>query len=272
MVLYKWQTQHLVMAATPTWCQGVVLCLGGSQAPATCPVRQDRGGKEANGYRRGSMQHLRHSGVNEVVRILPCACGHATLDARRLLLLISGDVGCIPGPLIRGAQWNSGDLSQATRVAPERKLHVDMVLFCLLQETHLASAECAALKIGGCRHVGQARTPHECGASILVRDGVGVEVGVLEKNVPEIATVTLMFSANVSLTITSSSFPRKADASSESLDTLLGASGPLVVEGVNSHHVLWDPLRPSDDKGGCIVDWCVRNGLSIANAESATRR
>ncbi|KAH8615395.1 hypothetical protein ERJ75_000589200 [Trypanosoma vivax] len=49
---------------------------------------------------------------------------------------------------------------QAKRVALERKLHEDMVLFCLLQETHLASAECAALKIGGYQHVGQARTPH----------------------------------------------------------------------------------------------------------------
>ncbi|KAH8615161.1 hypothetical protein ERJ75_000612800 [Trypanosoma vivax] len=124
------------------------------------------------------MQHHRHSGVNEVVRILPCTCGRATLDARRLLLLISGDVERNPGPQIRGAQWNSGGLSQAKRVALERKLHEDMVLFCLLQETHLASAECAALKIGGYQHVGQARTPHGGGVSILVRDNVGVEVGV----------------------------------------------------------------------------------------------
>ncbi|KAH8604618.1 hypothetical protein ERJ75_001700200 [Trypanosoma vivax] len=175
------------------------------------------------------MQHHRHSGVNEVVRILPCTCGRATLDARRLLLLISGDVERNPGPQIRGAQWNSGGLSQAKRVALERKLHEDMVLFCLLQETHLASAECAALKIGGYQHVGQARTPHGGGVSILVREGVGVEVGVLEKKVPERATVTLRFSANVSLTIASAHFSRRTDVSSESLDTLLGASGAFVV-------------------------------------------
>ncbi|KAH8616895.1 hypothetical protein ERJ75_000433600 [Trypanosoma vivax] len=144
--------------------------------------------------------------------------------------------------------------------------------YCLLQETRLASAECAALEIGGCQHVGQARTPHGRGVSILVIEGVGVEVGVLEK-VPERATVALRFSANVSLTVASARFPRKADVSSESLDTLLGASGPLVVgEGVSSHRVLWDPLRPRDDKGECIVDWCVKSSLSIANAGSATRR
>ncbi|KAG8342523.1 hypothetical protein TRVL_06641 [Trypanosoma vivax] len=143
------------------------------------------------------MQHHRHSGVNEVVRILPCTCGGATLDARRLLLLASGDVERNPGPQIRGAQWNSGWLSRAKRGALERSLHEDMVLFCLLQETHLASAECAALKIGGCHNVGQARTSHGDGVSILVREGVGVEVGVLEKKVPERATVTLRFSANV---------------------------------------------------------------------------
>ncbi|KAH8619824.1 hypothetical protein ERJ75_000124400 [Trypanosoma vivax] len=136
---------------------------------------------------------------------------------------------------------------------------------------HLAPVECAALKIGGCQYARQARTPHGGGASILVREGVAVEVGVLEKKVPERATVTLRFSASVSLTITSAHFPRKEDTSSESLDSLLGASGPLAVgAGVNSHHVLWHPLRPSDDKGECIVNWCVQNGLSIANTELAT--
>ncbi|KAG8339250.1 hypothetical protein TRVL_09921 [Trypanosoma vivax] len=148
-----------------------------------------------------------------------------------------------------------------------------MVLFCLLQATHLASVGRNALKIGGCQHVEQERAPHGGGVSILVRDGVSVETGVLEKKVPERATVTLRFSANVSLTITSAYFPRKADVSSESLDILLGASRPLVVGAdVNSRHVLWDALRPSDDKGECIVDWCVQNGLSIANPGSATRR
>ncbi|KAG8341681.1 hypothetical protein TRVL_07489 [Trypanosoma vivax] len=115
-----------------------------------------------------------------------------------------------------------------------------MVLFCPLQETQLASAECAALKISGCKHMGQARTPHGGGVSILVREGVGVEMGVLEKKVPERVGATLRFSANVSLTITSVYFPREAGASSGSLGTLLGASGPLVVgacvaESVSTH-------------------------------------
>ncbi|CCD15992.1 unnamed protein product, partial [Trypanosoma congolense IL3000] len=154
---------YLVTPATSTWCRGLVLRPGGSQAPALCPVRQDGGGQEADGYQRGSMQHHRHSGVNEVGRILPCTCGCATLDARRILLLVSGDVERNPGPMIRGAQWNDGGLSQAKRIALERKLHEDMVLFCPLQETHQASAECAALKIGGYQHVGQARTPNEGG-------------------------------------------------------------------------------------------------------------
>ncbi|KAG8339568.1 hypothetical protein TRVL_09604 [Trypanosoma vivax] len=115
--------------------------------------------------------------------MLPCTCARATLDARRLLLLISGAVERNPGPQKRGAEWNSAFLSLAKRVALERKFHEDMVLLCLLQETRLASAECAPLKIGGCQHVGQARTPHGGGASILVSDGVGVEVGALEKKV-----------------------------------------------------------------------------------------
>ncbi|KAH8616478.1 hypothetical protein ERJ75_000476000 [Trypanosoma vivax] len=110
-------------------------------------------------------------------------------------------------------------------------------------------------------------------ASIVVRDGVGVEVGVLEKKVPERAQVTLMFSANVSLTITSAHFAKKESVSSESLDTLLGVNGPLAAGAVvNSHHVLCDALRPSGGKGERIVDWCVQNDLPIANTGSATRR
>ncbi|CCD17397.1 unnamed protein product [Trypanosoma congolense IL3000] len=271
-IFYK-KNISLVTPATSTWCQGLVLRLGGSQAPAICPVRKDGGGQEADGYQRGSMQHHRHSGVNEVGRILPCTCGRATLDARRILLLVSGDIERNPGPMIRGAQWNAGGLSQVKRIALERKLHEDMVLFCLLQETHLASAESASLTTGGYQHVGQARIPHGGVGSILVRDGVGVEVGILEKEVPERATVTLRFSADVSLTIISAYFPRKADVSSWALDTLLGANGAMVIGAdVNSHHVLWDPLRPSDDKGECIVDWCVQNDMRIANTGLATRR
>ncbi|KAH8604545.1 hypothetical protein ERJ75_001708300 [Trypanosoma vivax] len=155
------------------------------------------------------MQHHRHSEVNEVLRILPCMCGRAVLDARRILLLISGDVGRNPGAKMRGAQWNSGGGAKAKRVAVEGKLREDMVLFCLLQETRLASAGCAAPTLGGCQHVGQARTPHGSGVSVLVREGVGVEVGVLEKKVPERATVTLRFSANASLTIKTADFQKK---------------------------------------------------------------
>ncbi|KAH8609813.1 hypothetical protein ERJ75_001161200 [Trypanosoma vivax] len=180
---------------------------GRRKAPAPCPVRKDWGEQEADGCKKGSAQHHRRSVANEVVRILPCTCGRAALDARRLLPLISVDVERNPGPLMRGAQWNSGGLSRAKRVALERKLHEDMVLFCLLQEARLASAECAALKICGYQHVWQARTTHGGGVSILVREGVGLEVDVLARKVPERATVTLRFSANVSLTITSAHFP-----------------------------------------------------------------
>ncbi|CCD15172.1 unnamed protein product [Trypanosoma congolense IL3000] len=35
---------------------------------------------------------------------------------------------------------------------------------------------------------------------------------------------------------------------------------------------MWDPLRPSDDKGECIVDWCVQNNRRITHTGLATRR
>ncbi|KAH8610712.1 hypothetical protein ERJ75_001074100 [Trypanosoma vivax] len=94
-------------------------------------ARSDRtwAGKRLTATNEEVWQHHRHSEVNEVLQILPCPCGRAVLDARRLLLLISGDVERNPGPQMRGAQWNSGDLSQAKRVAPGRKLHEGMVLF-----------------------------------------------------------------------------------------------------------------------------------------------
>ncbi|CCD21698.1 retrotransposon hot spot protein (RHS) [Trypanosoma vivax Y486] len=148
-----------------------------------------------------------------------------------------------------------------------------MLLLCLLEGARLALAERAALSVGGCQHVGQARTPYCGGAPILAGERAGVEVGVLDRKVPGRATVTLRPSAGMCLTIASAYFPRKPGVSSASMNTLPGASGPLAVgAGANSHHVLWDPFRPSDGKGECIVDWCVQNGLSIANAGSATRR
>ncbi|KAH8612258.1 hypothetical protein ERJ75_000908200 [Trypanosoma vivax] len=118
-----------------------------------------------------------------------------------------------------------------------------------------------------------ARTPYRGGAPILARDGAGVEAGVLDRKVPGRATVTLRPSAGMCLTIASAHFPRKAGVSSASMNTLPGASAPLVAGArANSHHVLWDPFRPSDGKGERIVDWCVLNGLSIANAGSAAGR
>ncbi|KAH8609681.1 hypothetical protein ERJ75_001174900 [Trypanosoma vivax] len=187
------------------------------------------------------MQHRRqrHVGVNEVLRLLACTCGRAALDVRRRLLRITGTVKRNPGPQIRGAQWNSVALSRAKRLGLERKLHEEMFLSCLLQEPRLSSAECAALKIGGCQHVAQAWTPHGVGASISVREGKGVELVVLERRVPERATGSLRFSGKVSLTSTSAYFPRRTDVCGESLDTLLGLSGPLV-EGAGkiSHHAL----------------------------------
>ncbi|CCD17364.1 unnamed protein product [Trypanosoma congolense IL3000] len=73
--------------------------------------------------------------------------------------------------------------------------------------------------------------------------------------------------------IPSAYFPRNTDVSREAPDTLVGATGSMVIGAdVNSHHVLWDPLRPSDNKGEYIVDWCVQNNRRIANTGLATRR
>ncbi|KAH8603222.1 hypothetical protein ERJ75_001692300 [Trypanosoma vivax] len=102
---------------------------------------------------------------------------------------------------------------------------------------------------------------------------MGHESGILQKKVPERATVALRCPDNANVTNVSACFHRRADFSSESLNTLPGASGPLAVgAGVSSHHALWDPLRLGDGKGECIVDWCVQKGLSIANAGSAAGR
>ncbi|KAH8606759.1 hypothetical protein ERJ75_001480400 [Trypanosoma vivax] len=235
--------------------------------PGPTGLRRARG----RGYRRGGVQHHRRPGVNEVVRLLPRAGvlgwmrgGSRCLSRGRLAQSRPSDA--------RG-QVKLWGLTRAKRVAVERKVHEDMLLLCLLRGARLASAERAALSIGGCQHARRARTPYRGGAPILARDGAGVEAGVLDRKVPGRATVTLRPSAGMCLTIASAHFPRKAGVSSASMNTLPGASAPLVAGArANSHHVLWDPFRPSDDKGERIVDWCVENGLSIANAGSAARR
>ncbi|KAG8345759.1 hypothetical protein TRVL_03409 [Trypanosoma vivax] len=96
----------MIPSVISTRCQGLALRSGGRKVPGINPFQQDWGGQEADGYQRRSMQHHRHSAVNEVVRMLPCTCVAAALDARWLLLLISGDVERDPGPQIRGAHWN----------------------------------------------------------------------------------------------------------------------------------------------------------------------
>ncbi|KAG8339430.1 hypothetical protein TRVL_09743 [Trypanosoma vivax] len=60
------------------------------------------------------------------------------------------------------------------------------------------------------------------GCRFWLEKGVGVEVGVLEQNVPERATVTPGKYANASRTITSTYSPKKAGVSSESLNTFVG--------------------------------------------------
>nr|CCC48863.1 conserved hypothetical protein [Trypanosoma vivax Y486] len=104
--LFEASDMALVTPVALTWYHSLVLRPGGSQAPALNTDRQDCGGQEAGGHQRGGVQHHRHSGANEVVRVLPCACGRATLDARRLLLPVGGGVERNAGPQIRGAQWS----------------------------------------------------------------------------------------------------------------------------------------------------------------------
>ncbi|CCD18578.1 hypothetical protein, conserved in T. vivax, (fragment), partial [Trypanosoma vivax Y486] len=187
--------------------------------------------------------------------------------------LSAGAFGAIPALRCAGPSETLG-VSPGRSGLPRRgRFMRTCFLLCLLRGARLASAERAALSIGGCQHARRARTPYRGGAPILARDGAGVEAGVLDRKVPGRATVTLRPSAGMCLTIASAHFPRKAGVSSASMNTLPGASAPLVAGArVSSHHVLWDPFRPSDDKGVCIADWCVENGLSIANAGSATRR
>ncbi|KAH8616276.1 hypothetical protein ERJ75_000497700 [Trypanosoma vivax] len=218
------------------------------------------------------MQLHRHSGVNELVRILPCTCGRAALDAQWRLLLIFVDAERNPGPQKRGAQWNSRGLSQAKRVALERKLHADLVLFCLLQKELLASAKCAAIKIGGHQHVAQARTPHGGGVSILVRDGSGCRGGRSRKEGSEKSDSDTEVLSQCESHDHIGVFPQKDRRFQRVAGHLTGSKRAMAVRAdVNSHHVLWDPSRPSDDKGDSIVDWCVQNDLSIASPGSATR-
>ncbi|KAH8607823.1 hypothetical protein ERJ75_001338800 [Trypanosoma vivax] len=102
---------------------------------------------------------------------------------------------------------------------------------------------------------------------ILAREGAGVEVGTLEKEVGERAAATLRFSANANLTTTPACLATNAGVSTKSPDILLQASGPLAAgAGVNSRRVLRDPLHPSDGKGNQIADRRAQSDLRLSNA------
>ncbi|KAG8346455.1 hypothetical protein TRVL_02721 [Trypanosoma vivax] len=106
------------------------------------------------------------------------------------------------------------------------------------------------------------------GRTILVRDGVGVEVGVLDKKVPEKTTSTLRFSAGVTLTITSTRLQRQGNVCGEVLGSLQEKRAPLVAKAnAHSYHSLCDPMRSSGDKGKYIVDCCVEDDPPIAKTE-----
>ncbi|KAG8344568.1 hypothetical protein ERJ75_000432000 [Trypanosoma vivax] len=95
------------------------------------------------------------------------------------------------------------------------------------------------------------------GVSILVMDGVGVEVGVLEKKVPERATVTQALGQCES-NDRIGAFPQKGRRFQRVAGHLAGNKrviGSRSGRELTPHAV--GPLRQSDDKGECIVDWCV---------------
>ncbi|KAG8338942.1 hypothetical protein TRVL_10231 [Trypanosoma vivax] len=113
-----------------------------------------------------------------------------------------------------------------------------MVCSRLPQEPSPGSTQRAALSMGGKQHVGQAGTPCGCGISILVRDRVGVEVGVLERKGPQRVVVTMRFLNHAGHTITSAYIPRKADVFGASTNSLLGVSAPLAERtSASTNHV-----------------------------------
>ncbi|CCD17535.1 unnamed protein product [Trypanosoma congolense IL3000] len=154
-----------------------------------------------------------------------------------------------------GAEWSIGELSQVKLIALEGWLHEDHLLFSLLQETPPALEERSAFKISAYQDVELAINPHGGGVSIAVRDGVGVEVGILEKEVPERATVTLRLSADVNQMIISAYFPQKDRCFQHIVETVGGCKrtsdyksrGPLTSYVVG-------PLSPSDDEEECMVE------------------
>lgn len=179
---------------------------------------------------RESMQQHRHSGVKHCTGILFCTCRRALFNVRRLLLLLCGDVEKNPGPILCGAQWNAGGLSQPKRLSLEKMLDDSRVTFCLLSETHFAEGECINYNINNFQHIGLARTPHGGGVSILVRDGIGLIPWPCKMmGGPESITATLVFSEGVQLTVTSAYFPSRKQVSVPRLDALSKVEGPLVI-------------------------------------------
>jgi len=259
--------------ATSSWFQGPVLRPGGSQAPAPYPQAWEWARREAIGNQTESTQQHRWSGVTHYTCLLSCTCKRAFPGVRRSLLLISGDVERNPGPVFIGAQWNAGGLSQPKRLALTKKLHDEGIVFCLLMETHLGNTEVDHFSIDGYQHIGQARTAHGGGVSIVVRDGIGVIPHPLQKHAEEKVSVTLQLKDELSLSVTSAYFPRRALVTPEALERLGETAGPHIIGAdVNSHHPAWDTTTPPDTQGERIIDWCLENDFHIANTGLPTRR
>ncbi|RHW68331.1 hypothetical protein DPX39_110147700 [Trypanosoma brucei equiperdum] len=111
---------------------------------------------------------------------------------------------------------------------------------------------------------------------MLVRDSVRVIQGSKKEGLPERVSVTLMFTADLMLTIKSVYFQQKEDFTTstlESLENVENSTRPLVTESeTKADHDLRNPLCPNDTAGECIVEWCLQNDIKIANDGTPTRR
>lgn len=95
---------------------------------------------------------------------------------------------------------------------------------------------------------------------LLVQNEMRILRGTIESITEEAITATLVFNDRTPLEITSAYFARLAHLTDAALLRLRDAhsSVPLViVADVNSHHPMWDPLRPAHASVDRLLQWCL---------------
>lgn len=198
-------------------------------------------------------------------------------------LLRCGDVELNPGPILRGLQWNVQGLTPSKYMALSKMLEDELIVWCVLFETHFTPYECSNFKVAGFEHVGHARDKRDKnvggGVSILVRTNCSVQVAdrfMVELPGLELVVLTLALTDDKKMKLAAVYFIESQYVTSEAFSKITSEiptyRSAVVAVGCSCQGAPRDSMKAPDYNGSPFASWCEGLGLTRANTGEATWR